>query len=59
METLHETIESTPSRSEQQRSALRNAMARRRLEHMRDEKDLYRFLTEVWEEPKSTLSPGR
>ena len=57
METLHETIESPQSRSEQQRRALRNAMARRRLEHMREEKYLHRFLTEVWDEPNSNLSP--
>jgi hypothetical protein len=58
METLHEMIEAPQSSSEQQRRALRNAMARRRLEQMREEKSLHRFVTEVWDEPEASYHHG-
>ena len=59
METLQETVEYPLPRTEMQRRELRNAMARSRLELIREEKDLHQFLTEVWEEPNSNLLPGR
>ncbi len=58
MEALHETTESLLPRSERQRQALRNAIARRRLEQMREEKALYWFITDVWDEPANTSSTG-
>ena len=58
MKALHETTESVLARSELQRQALRNAIARRRLERMREEKDLHWFVTDVWDEPANTSSKG-
>ena len=58
MEALHETTESLLTRSERQSQALRNAIARRRLEQMREEKALYWFITDVWDEPANTSSTG-
>ncbi len=55
METLDETILPPMPRTERQRQALRNAIARRRLEHMREDKDLHDFITEVWDEPVTAL----
>ena len=56
METLQETITTPLLRSEQQRRAWRNALARRRLERIREEKVLNQFLTEVWDDQESTVS---
>lgn len=58
MEALHETTEFLRSRSERQRQALRNAIAKRKLEQMREEKALHWFITDVWEEPANTSSKG-
>jgi len=58
METLNEITESFLPRSERQRRALRNAIARRKLERMREEKALHWFITDVWDEPVNTLSKG-
>ena len=58
METLYEITEPSLPRTERQHQALRNAIARRRLEQMREEKDLHRYVTDVWDEPANTLSPG-
>ena len=58
MKALHETTESVLARSELQRQALRNAIAWRRLERMREEKDLHWFVTDVWDEPENTASRG-
>jgi hypothetical protein len=58
METLNEITESLLPRSERQRRALRNAIARRKLEQMREEKALHWFITDVWDEPANTPSKG-
>jgi hypothetical protein len=57
MQTSNETIIPPMPRSERQRQALRNAIARRKLEHMREEKDLNRFITEVWDEAVVAVPP--
>ncbi len=54
MDTLQETTESPLLRTERQRRALRNAIARRKLERMREEKTLNWFITDVWDEPADT-----
>ncbi|MGD8853016.1 MAG: hypothetical protein PVI28_11510 [Gammaproteobacteria bacterium] len=51
METLGEIIEPPRPRTERERRALRNAIARRKLENRREEKALHRWLTDVWDEP--------
>ena len=56
METLNEITESLLPRSERQRRALRNAIATRKLEQMREDKALHWFITDVWDEPASTSS---
>ena len=58
METSNEIAESLLPRSERQRQALRNAIARRKLEQMREEKALHWFVTDVWDEPVNTSSKG-
>jgi hypothetical protein len=58
METLNEITESLLPRSERQRRALRNAIARRKLEQMREEKALHWFINDVWDEPANTSSKG-
>lgn len=37
--------------SEREKRRLRNAVARRKLERMREDKTLQRWLTDVWNEP--------
>lgn len=58
MESWLESIELPPTRTERQRRALRNAIARRRLELIREERELTRHLTDVWDETEITLSTG-
>ncbi len=58
METLHQITESTLPRTERHRQAWRNAIARRKLEQMREEKVLHQFVTDVWDKPENTLSHG-
>lgn len=53
MDTLRVITESALTRTDKQRRALRNAIARRKLEQMREEKALHRFITDVWDEPTS------
>lgn len=53
MDTLRKTTESALTRTEKQRQALRNAIARRKLEQMREEKALHWCITDVWDEPAS------
>ena len=56
MEALDDNTESLLPSSERQHRALRNAIARRKLEQMREEKALQRYLTDVWDEPLSPPS---
>ena len=56
MEALQEITEYLLPHTERQGHALRKAIARRRLEQMREEKALHRFITEVWDEPANTSS---
>lgn len=58
MEGLHEITESLNTRSESHRLAVRNAIARRKLEQMREEKALHWFITDVWDEPPETSPEG-
>jgi streptomycin 6-kinase len=58
MEALHEITESLHSRSERHRRALRDAIARRKLEQMREEKALHWFIADVWDEPPKTSPEG-
>jgi len=58
MEALDENTESLLSRSERQHRALRNAIARRKLERMREEKALQWFTTDVWDEQANISSRG-
>ncbi len=53
MNISHESTEYPLLRTERQRRALRNAIARRKLEQMREERRLNLFITEVWNEPDS------
>jgi hypothetical protein len=50
MDTLDEMIEPPMPRTERQRQELRNALARRKLENLREQKVLHRWLTDVWDE---------
>ena len=58
MEALDENTESLLPSSERQHRALRNAIARRKLEQMREEKALQWFITDVWDEQTYISSTG-
>ncbi len=59
MNISHESTEYPLLRTERQRRALRNAIARRKLEQMREEKTLSWFITDVWDEPANTRINSR
>jgi len=50
MDTLDEMIEPPMPRTERQRQELRNALARRKLEKLREQRALRWWLTDVWDE---------
>ena len=58
MDTFDEMSTPFVPGTERQRRALRNAIARRRLEEIREEKVLHQFITEVWDQTASSVSPG-
>ncbi|MGD2076223.1 MAG: hypothetical protein PVG38_15080 [Gammaproteobacteria bacterium] len=58
METLDEMAVSPQPCTERQRQALRDAIARRKLEQLREQKALRWFITDVWDEPANTSING-
>ena len=50
MDHSDDMIEPPMPRTERQRQELRNALARRKLENLREQKVLHRWLTDVWDE---------
>ncbi len=52
-EDLGPLVISDPKLSEREKKRLRNARARRKLERLREEKALRRWLTDVWDETSS------
>ena len=57
MEAFEEMLTPAMSRTERQRQGLRNAIARRKLEQISEDKVLHGFITDVWDEPLDCLSP--
>lgn len=56
MEASYDITEYLLPHTERQGRALRKAIARRRLEQMREEKALHWFITDVWDQPANTSS---